>query len=44
MQLGHEGPAKSRITNVGILGTFQKNRPETAFEWGQDRLFTTTGV
>ena len=44
MQLGYEGPAKSRITNVGILGTFQKNRPETAFEWGQDRLFTTTGV
>jgi hypothetical protein len=44
MQLGHEGPAKSRITNVGILGAFQKNRPETAFEWGQDRLFTTTGV
>jgi len=44
MQLGHEGPAKSRITNVGILGAFQKNRPETAFEWGQDRLFTTTGA
>lgn len=43
MQLGHEGPAKSRITNVGILGAFQKNRPETAFEWGADRLFTTTG-
>lgn len=44
MQLGHEGPAKSRITNVGILGAFQKNRPETAFEWGHDRLFTTTGI
>ena len=44
MQLGHEGPAKSRITNVGILGAFQKNRPETAFEWGADRLFTTTGA
>lgn len=44
MQLGHEGPAKSRITNVGILGAFQKNRPETAFEWGHDRLFTTTGA
>jgi hypothetical protein len=44
MFLGHEGPAKSRITNVGILGAFQKNRPETAFEWGQDRLFTTNGV
>ena len=44
MQLGHEGPAMSRITNVGIIGAFQKNRPETAFEWGQDRLFTTTGA
>lgn len=44
MQLGHEGPSKSRITNVGILGAFQKNRPETAFEWGHDRLFTTTGA
>jgi hypothetical protein len=44
MQLGHEGPAKSRITNVGVLGVVQKNRPETAFEWGHDRLFTTTGA
>lgn len=44
MLLGHEGPAKSRQTNVGILGAFQKNRPETAFEWGHDRLFTTTGA
>lgn len=44
MLLDHEGPAKSRITNVGILGVFNKNRPETAFEWGPDRYFTTTGV
>ena len=44
MFLGHEGPAKSRVTNVGILGAYQKNRPETSFEWGHDRLFTTTGV
>lgn len=44
LMLGHEGPGKSRVTNVGILGTFQKNRPETAFEWGPDRYFTTTGV
>jgi hypothetical protein len=34
----------SRVTNVGIIGAYQKNRPETAFEWGQDRLFTTTGA
>lgn len=44
MTLGHEGPAKSRQTNVGILGVVQKNRPDTAFEWGSDRLFTTTGA
>jgi len=44
MLLDHEGPAKSRVTNVGILGVFNKNRPETAFEWGPDRYFTTTGV
>lgn len=44
MLLDHEGPAKSRITNVGILGVFEKNRPETAFEWGPDRYFTTNGV
>lgn len=44
MLLDHEGPAKSRITNVGILGVFNKNRPETAFEWGPDRYFTTNGV
>lgn len=44
MMLGHEGPGKSRITNVGILGEFQKNRPETAWEWGPERYFTTTGV
>ncbi len=44
MMLGHEGPAKSRQTNVGIIGAVQKNRPDTAFEWGHDRLFTTTGA
>jgi hypothetical protein len=44
MILGHEGPAKSRQTNVGIIGAVQKNRPDTAFEWGSDRLFTTTGA
>ncbi len=44
MMLGHEGPGKSRITNPGILGEYKKNRPETAWEWGPDRYFTTTGV
>ncbi len=44
MLLGHEGPAASRIKNVGVIGTVQKNRPDTAFEWGPERYFTTTGV
>ena len=44
MLLGHEGPAASRIKNVGIIGTVQKNRPDTAFEWGPERYFTTTGA
>jgi hypothetical protein len=44
MLINHEGPAMSRVTNVGIIGSYQKNGPETAFEWGQDRLFTTTGA
>jgi hypothetical protein len=44
MLINHEGPAMSRITNVGIIGAYQKNRPETSFEWSHDRLFTTTGA
>jgi hypothetical protein len=42
--LGHEGPAYSRVTNLGSIGTVEKNRPDTSFEMGQDRLFTTTGA
>jgi len=45
--LGHEGPAYSSIKNIGTaeqMGVMEKNRPETAFEMGQDRLFTTTGA
>lgn len=44
MLLGHEGPAVSQIKNVGLIGTVQKNRPDTAFEWGPERYFTTTGA
>jgi hypothetical protein len=40
---GHEGPALSNITNRGVLGTVEKNRVETSFEMGPERLFTTTG-
>lgn len=42
--LGHEGPAYSRITNRGSIGNMEKNRPDTTYELGQDRLFTTTGA
>ena len=40
---GHEGPAISFITERGHLGQVEKNRVETSFELGADRLFTTTG-
>ena len=45
--LGHEGPAYSGVKNMGTvehMGVMEKNRPDTAFEMGQDRLFTTTGA
>jgi hypothetical protein len=47
MLIGHEGPANSFNKNIATteqIGRFEKNRPERAFEWGQDRLFTTTGI
>ena len=44
MLYGHEGPAKSYITELGSIGIVEKNRVNKAFELGPDRLFTTTGV
>jgi len=41
---GHEGPANSYIKSMANIGRQEKNRVETAFEMGQDRLFTTTGA
>ncbi len=41
---GLEGPAESKIFNRGIEGKIEKNRPDTDFVWGHDRLFTTTGI
>ena len=38
-----QGPAQSAITNVGILGKMEKNRPDTFFMNTQDRWFTTVG-
>ncbi len=40
--LGHEGPAESKVTNRGKMGTMEKNRPDTDFKLGPDRWFTTT--
>jgi len=42
--LGHEGPAISRVTNLGMMGQMEKNRPERAFEMGPERYNTTTGL
>lgn len=38
-----QGPAQSIITNVGILGKMEKNRPDTFFMNTQDRWLTTVG-
>jgi hypothetical protein len=40
---GLEGPAQSKITNTGIEGTIEKNRPNTDYVLGPERFFTTTG-
>ena len=40
----HQGPAQSAITNIGILGKVEKNRPDTFFINSQDRWLTTTGA
>lgn len=41
--INHEGPANSVIKQSGILGNVYKFRPDTYFENGPDRYFTTTG-
>jgi len=38
-----EGPAHSRVQNIGILGKTEKYRPDTFFIQTQDRWLTTTG-
>lgn len=42
--LGYEGPAMSNVTQRGTIGIMEKNRVETSFALGRDRLFTTTGL
>jgi hypothetical protein len=41
---GREGPAISRVTNLGSIGQVEKNRPDTTHEMSKDRWFTTTGA
>lgn len=41
---GLQGPAQSRIKNVGMEGKMEKNRPDTFFINSQDRWLTTTGA
>jgi hypothetical protein len=40
---GHEGPAKSKIMEVGKVGLIEKRAPDTYYENTSDRWFTTTG-
>lgn len=44
MLYGHEGPADSYIKERASLGVVEKNRVETSFAVGPDRLFTTVGA
>jgi len=37
-------PGKSEVTNLGSIGKFEKNRPDTYFHNGPERYMTTTGV
>ena len=41
---GHEGPAMSRIANLGLHGQVEKNRPDRMTEMGPERYMTTTGM
>jgi len=44
---GYEGAAHSNVAtsiNVNNYGRFEKNRPDTAYEMGQNRLLITTGT
>jgi hypothetical protein len=44
---GHEGPANSYNKESGTTytqGVVEKNRPDTYYTLGEDRLFTTTGI
>lgn len=40
---GHQGPAQSNVKNLGKQGKIEKYRPDTDFENGPERYFTTVG-
>ena len=40
----HQGPAVSRIKERGMEGKIEKYMPDTYYENGSDRWFTTTGI
>uniref|UniRef100_A0A6C0LXZ2 Uncharacterized protein n=1 Tax=viral metagenome TaxID=1070528 RepID=A0A6C0LXZ2_9ZZZZ len=40
----HQGPAVSKIKERGVEGKVEKYTPDTYYENGSDRWFTTTGV
>lgn len=42
--LGYEGAPSARIKQTGSMGVMEKNRVNTSFEMGRDRLFTTVGA
>ncbi len=42
--LGLEGPAMSRVQNLGSIGTVEKNRPDRHYEMTPERYMTTTGL
>jgi hypothetical protein len=44
MLYGHEGPADSFVKERAHLGIVEKNRVETSFPLGHERLFTTVGA
>lgn len=44
VSLGREGPAISFVTKQGSIGKQEKNRPDTAFDFGPERYLTTTGI
>ena len=41
---GHNGPAMSRIKNLGIEGKVEQYKPDTYYMNGPERYLTTTGI